>query len=849
MRNVRLASVAIALASVVLFASPRAASALTASDETNLNGYLETLAANWDQAAANNAIAIFVKPEYSEADWRAYFEKYFIQTGHPYSDSLANFLQNPAFWAYLGTDVNKKFQGALRDSLWSLATGLLAAHPNDLGTAIAATPSLKQTLCNVYAYPTVFKRNGALTAALAQDFDARYRANFAAFPQYFSDATSVPPSTQPQVGYIRCQAWHAFLEMLPLDAARKAQIATTLELAGSDNLKKTIWDEHTVLLCDNGGLTSAQLSCVRSYLAAMPATLTNLRFASVMTFMGPSTEWRFPLPCSLGLVNIVGSSYSENSFPSDIAAHYSNGFSLVAVHEFNHALGGYQAQVNAPWSSRYNELIAQTGGVPMQFCRSMFVNPDGKSLFTTAPQEFFASMSNQYFGNTWRMLELAILRFDNGYKEPINQFLFFAETYSQGRWTIPVFTLGTDSVLSSATAAVGRDAQGRIVQLRRDPWTYTFTLDAKGNVVSYTTDAAPPEPPPPYGTDLVVSSLSASVSGRTITVTDEVKNVRGNPAGAFTVKYYLSMDAAITTSDRLLGSRSVAGLAYKAVSSATTTFTAPADLPPGSYFVGVVADTQNAVGEHDEANNSAASALAYAFKPDVVLSALSAKISSGKISISNTLRNDGVAATSGTTTVAFHLSADSVLSTSADALLGTRARTSALKVGATDGSSPSFAVPSGLAPGDYFVFAVADSKNAQAETDESNNVGGPTAKVSIRADLSVSSLSATVAGRTLAVKDTVKNTGPLAAGSAFRVDFYLSTDSTITTADVLLGSRTISSALGYNATNQATTTLSMPSSVAAGSYRVGAIVDGGNAILELLETNNTKASSSLTVGP
>ena len=81
------------------------------------------------------------------------------------------------------------------------------------------------------------------------------------------------------------------------------------------------------------------------------------------------------------------------------------------------------------------------------------------------------------------------------------------------------------------------------------------------------------------------------------------------------------------------------------------------------------------------------------------------------------------------------------------------------------------------------------------------------------------------------------------------MDFYLSTDSTITTADTFLGSRTISSSLAYNATNQATTTIAVPSTVPAGAWRLGVVVDGGNAVPESLESNNTKASSSLTIGP
>ena len=335
--------------------------------------------------------------------------------------------------------------------------------------------------------------------------------------------------------------------------------------------------------------------------------------------------------------------------------------------------------------------------------------------------------------------------------------------------------------------------------------------------------------------DLVVDSLAASVSGRTITVSDAVRNAGvGGTALSFTVKYYLSVDATVTTSDLLIGTRTVAGLAKGAVSTGAISYTAATDIAPGNYTVGVIVDAGGTVPETDETNNAKASSSTFAFLPDIRFSAFSASISSGKIAVKNTLQNSGAAATSGTTTVAFYLSADNALSTSTDLFLGTRARTSVLKVGATDGTTTSFSAPSSLAPGDYYVFAVADSKNAQAETDESNNVAGPSAKVTLKADLVVASLSASITGRTLKITDKAKNQGPLATLGSIRVDFYLSADQTITTADTLIGSRTISSSLAYNATNQATTTVTLPAAVPAGAWRVGVIVDAANAVPESL---------------
>ncbi|MEK7270477.1 MAG: PKD domain-containing protein [Planctomycetota bacterium] len=235
--------------------------------------------------------------------------------------------------------------------------------------------------------------------------------------------------------------------------------------------------------------------------------------------------------------------------------------------------------------------------------------------------------------------------------------------------------------------------------------------------------------------------------------------------------------------------------------------------------------------------------------PDLVFSAFSAKVSSGKVSISNTFKNQGTVATAGTFYGAFYLSTDNVLEPLTDVFLGTRERTSVLDVGATSGATSAFAVPASVVAGDYYVFGVVDSTSTQAESNEANNIAVAAGTIAIKADLIVSSLSASRTGMTLAVKDTVKNQGPLSAKGPFRVDFYLSADATITSSDVLLGSRNVTATLAYNATNQATTTFAIPAGLAAGSWRVGAIADGGNAVPETDESNNTKASSALSLLP
>ena len=75
--------------------------------------------------------------------------------------------------------------------------------------------------------------------------------------------------------------------------------------------------------------------------------------------------------------------------------------------------------------------------------------------------------------------------------------------------------------------------------------------------------------------------------------------------------------------------------------------------------------------------------------------------------------------------------------------------------------------------------------------------------------------------------------------SSIRVEFYLSTDDTITTGDTFLGASTFSMNTGTLATRLATVTI--PGTVTAGNYHLGFIVDPDDTINEVDEGNNAAA--------
>lgn len=94
--------------------------------------------------------------------------------------------------------------------------------------------------------------------------------------------------------------------------------------------------------------------------------------------------------------------------------------------------------------------------------------------------------------------------------------------------------------------------------------------------------------------------------GSKISISNTVTN-QGTAAakGPFLVNFYLSTDNQITTSDILIGKRTIKSLAAGASDGPVTTqATIPKSVTPGSYFLGAIVDPTNKVSESDETNNT-----------------------------------------------------------------------------------------------------------------------------------------------------------------------------------------------------------------------------------------------------
>jgi len=267
----------------------------------------------------------------------------------------------------------------------------------------------------------------------------------------------------------------------------KSQIASSIGLTG---WYLDIWNEFSVLLLDNTALTSGQLGFIYAYLNAIPTGLHNLRSIWVTGNLG-TTDPQVSLFGAGSDINIFGTELGAiqgNEFPADVPPGYSDCFCITLVHEVNHIVHAYYICRNLSLLTRHDGLITRAGIDHMNYLRSML--PDG--FFVSAPQEFFASTAHQWFTNSSLTLKLALTRFDNGYREPVNQFLLFAEVYSRGGDTTLFYTLDTQGNILRREVPIIRDESGRTTAVIDGQSMYTFSLDEGGHVTAYEISQAPP---------------------------------------------------------------------------------------------------------------------------------------------------------------------------------------------------------------------------------------------------------------------------------------------------------------------------------------------------------------------
>lgn len=208
-----------------------------------------------------------------------------------------------------------------------------------------------------------------------------------------------------------------------------------------------------------------------------------------------------------------------------------------------------------------------------------------------------------------------------------------------------------------------------------------------------------------------------------------------------------------------------------------------------------------------------------------------------QITVSVTAQNVGPAATGVGFTADVYFSDDDVIE-GGDTHLGT-VTFPQLAGGAMTTQTLQFNVPM-VPPGYYSVGAIVDPADVVAETVEVNNVGRFTDRFLVGADLEIEVMAPaqTGPGQLLSVDVAILNNGAELPAVPYSV--YMSTDTALDGADILLGTSTV--AVPATPRSMYTIDVTVPLTVPGGPQYLIAVVDPTNAIPEADETNNVTAS-------
>ncbi len=342
--------------------------------------------------------------------------------------------------------------------------------------------------------------------------------------------------------------------------------------------------------------------------------------------------------------------------------------------------------------------------------------------------------------------------------------------------------------------------------------------------------------------DLSVTAVSFTPTvvapGATATVTATLRSL-GLPLGGVSPGYamYLSRDATVDAGDVVLRTATVAMPSTTLAVSARVRI--PVGTAPGGYRVLVGADPAGAIAELDEVNNVFASTTRLSV-PGAELEVLSVTGSSTTVegqpyAVTLTLANRGVLAATAFR-YAYYASNNPLIRLTDTRLLVSG--TSSIAAGATRTFVDTVVLPLPTTTTSVYLGVIVDVFGEVPEVSEADNVGRVPYPIEVlvpRPNVVVRALSAQVAAaRQLRVVRTIENTGSAAA--TVERAYYLSTNEAISAADLEIGRATLTLAAGQ--VDTATETLAVSATIAPGAYHLGLVLDPGEQVAELDETDN-----------
>ena len=422
------------------------------------------------------------------------------------------------------------------------------------------------------------------------------------------------------------------------------------------------------------------------------------------------------------------------------------------------------------------------------------------------------------------------------------------------------YYLSTDATITTRDTEVGTDAVGVLAAPGTSAETISLNAPSDAGIFYYgaCVDAVSGESDtenncsaavtvtvgaPDLVVDAPTVSSSRPTAGASFTLSATVRNQGTARASLTTLRWYLSTDATVSTSDTEVGTDRVSILSASRTSAESISLTAPSSA--GTYYYGACVES---VSDESDTGNNCSVAVTVTVgappAPDLVVDAPTVSNGSptagASFRLSATVRNQGNGPSAAATTLRYYRSTDATITTR-DTEVGTDA-VGVLAAPGTSAESISLTAPSSA--GTYYYGACVES--VSDESDTGNNcsvavtvtVGAPDLVV----DAPTVSTSRPTAGASFTLSATVRNqgTGPSAATT---LRYYRSTNATITTQDTEVGTDAVG-VLGASRTGAESIGLTAPSS--AGTYYYGACVESVSG--ETDTGNNCSPAVTVTVG-
>ncbi len=316
-----------------------------------------------------------------------------------------------------------------------------------------------------------------------------YSDHIATYPQFLT-AQSLDLADNAFVPRLAGQVWINLLESRPEDTAHRADVAEVIGFTGT--LRNILVDFGTLLI-ENDMADQVQLTKVHDYLSTLPTEIWNSRRITINDFLGPNTpETDIASRTGVNIFSTQVGQFCENSFPPLGPSSFVNGppratidvFSVVLAHEIAHTTDASYIFQDPALGPRLEQLRQQAQPLDLNFLRSQ-IGDSAADFFRSAPQEFYASMTNQWATSSEVTLQLAMQRFADGFVEPLNQALFLAEVHSVGGDTTTFYDHDCAGRLTTQTIPVRRDISGNISELFYSGMRLQVDRTSNGNAVAF----------------------------------------------------------------------------------------------------------------------------------------------------------------------------------------------------------------------------------------------------------------------------------------------------------------------------------------------------------------------------